>query len=1001
MILKNDRNSPRWLPAVIGGILLGVLVLVYFLSLSSSEEQTEMKAPEGAIVCDAEQTEGEMFKTGDHLFFRGKLQSTDFAFSGTHSCKLEEAGKRQYGFSYKLENPIPGMSYKASVWRLKNTEAKSVLVVDGPPGSDFYRKEPLGGKMEKGWEQLEIIFSIPYNKQMDFIQIYVYSDGSGSVYFDDLGLMPLGPLSVDSDVFDLDTIRLTIPEKGMEQLEAKRLEAFRNGILESKEDDWIKGSLSSKEGESKKVKLRLKGDWLNHLKGDKWSFRVKLRVGDAWNHLRHFSLHTPEARGFLHEWLLHQFFEQEDVLTTTYEFVLLELNGKPLGVYALEEHFDKVLVESRKRREGVLVKLSESGFWSSVKRQLHYTDRVVHGLAQPEKSMGTAEVLPFGESTTLSSPILTQQLQQARKLLQRYLTAEADVATVFDIDRMARYFAICDVMGAYHGTAWHNMRFYYNPLSAKLEPVGYDGFEKARSYRDSFLGQGALNVNKLKAEKFYFRLFLDKTFVEKYVAYLYDFSTKEKLKNLFAKSEAGLYAREKIIQNEFQDYEFNSTSWLKDALSMHLMILPFNDISLKAYTQEKKDGNLKIKAANIHGLPIELLGYGVSENKIVQRFEEPILLEGYHPRSTLEAIRRQEQSGIKMDSLTKGRLHKSFEEEEPLQQKELSVSAQATHLFYKPLGLDTLMYSRISSWPSPYDPVIEKSLFAPSEIADNSLFQIDGNILFFRKGKHELKEPLVIPKGYRLHFEEGCQIDLQAGAFLWSASPITVRGTEQEPVLIHSTDGKGRGFHLMEAKEESVLRYAHFDGLNTIDVKERRLTGAVTFYESPVIFHHCLFRNNQCEDALNLIRSEFEMYNSIVTLTYADGLDADFCKGKIKGSRFANTGNDGLDVSGSVILIQDCFFDKNGDKAISIGEASDASILSATITNAPIAVAVKDLSTLAVSTIRLKDCRQGFVAFQKKPEYGTGKIIVENYEAEGVTKLYNGGGNIILKQAAH
>ncbi len=1000
MILKNDSNSPSWLPAVVGGLLFGVLVLLYLFTSHSSNVQAETKTLEGAIVCDAEQTEGEFFKTGEHLFFRGNLQSADFAFSGSYSCKLEETGKRQYGFGYKLKNPVPGMTYKASVW-LKNGEAKSVLVAEGPPKSGFYRKEPKGENKEKGWEQLEIIFSIPYKSQFDFIQIYVYSDGKGTAYFDDLTLIPLGLLSADTEDFDLDTIRLTISDKGMKQLQEKRMEAFRNGILESAEDDWIKGHLSSKEGERKKVKLRLKGDWLNHIKGDKWSFRVKLRGGDAWNHLRHFSLHTPEARGFLHEWLLHRLFEHEDVLTTTYDFVLLELNGKPLGVYALEEHFDKVLVESRKRREGVLVKMSESGFWSSVKRQLHYTDRVVHGLAHPEKNMETAEVLPFGENTTLSSPILTNQLEQAQQLLQQYLNGSADVSTVFDIDRMARYFAICDVMGAYHGTVWHNMRFYYNPLSAKLEPIGYDGFEKAGvGYRDSFLGQGALNVNKLKAEKFYFRLFLDKAFVRKYVAYLYDFSKKENLKYVFAQNEAGLYAREQLIQNEFLNYKFDATSWLKDALSVHLMLLPFNDISLKAYTQEKRDGKLKVKVANIHGLPIEILGYGVSESKMVQTLEEPVLLEGYSPRSVLESLRRQEESGVKMDSLTRKILHKTFEEQEPLQQEELTISMQATHLFYKPFGLDTIMHSRISNWPSPYDPVVQESLFVPSKIADNDLYQIDGEVLFFKKGKHQLKEPLIIPKGYRLHFEGGCQIDLQQGAFIWSASPITVRGTEQEPVLIHSTDGKGRGVHLMEAEEESVLRYAHFDGLNTLEVKERRLTGAVTFYESPVTFHHCLFRNNKSEDALNLIRSEFEMHTSIVSQTFADGLDADFCKGKIKDSRFAHTGNDGLDVSGSVILVQDCFFDNNGDKAISIGEDSDASILSATITNAPIAVAVKDLSTLAVSSIKLKDCRQGFVAFQKKAEYGTGKIVVESYEAEGVTKLYNAGADIILKKGS-
>ncbi|MFK7807338.1 MAG: hypothetical protein AB8F74_05985, partial [Saprospiraceae bacterium] len=61
-----------------------------------------------------------------------------------------------------------------------------------------------------------------------------------------------------------------------------------------------------------------------------------------------------------------------------------------------------------------------------------------------------------------------------------------------------------------------------------------------------------------------------------------------------------------------------------------------------------------------------------------------------------------------------------------------------------------------------------------------------------------------------------------------------------------------------------------------------------------------------------------------------------------KNCRFTKTGNDGLDVSGSVISIDECDFVDNGDKAISIGEQSEAVLFSATITNAPIAVASKD-----------------------------------------------------------
>jgi Right handed beta helix region len=256
-----------------------------------------------------------------------------------------------------------------------------------------------------------------------------------------------------------------------------------------------------------------------------------------------------------------------------------------------------------------------------------------------------------------------------------------------------------------------------------------------------------------------------------------------------------------------------------------------------------------------------------------------------------------------------------------------------------------------------------------------------------------------VPKGYRLHLEAGCQLDFQQGAFIWSASPVTANGSQEEPVLIQSKDGSGRGFHVMAPEGENLLSYVYFDGLNTLDVPERRLTGAVTFYEAQVDLQHCVFRNNRCEDGLNLIRSEFKMNYCVFANTFGDAFDSDFCKGRLKGCRFTNCGNDGLDISGSVVLVEDCYFDTMGDKGISVGEDSDATILSAYITNAPIAIAVKDLSTAVISSITLKNCRQGFVVFQKKAEYGDGHIVVENYKAEGVVKLYHGAeGNIILPE---
>ena len=94
-------------------------------------------------------------------------------------------------------------------------------------------------------------------------------------------------------------------------------------------------------------------------------------------------------------------------------------------------------------------------------------------------------------------------------------------------------------------------------------------------------------------------------------------------------------------------------------------------------------------------------------------------------------------------------------------------------------------------------------------------------------------------------------------------------------------------------------------------------------------------------------------------------------------------------MSGTILLIKDTEIHTVGDKGFSVGEDSDASIISLRIEGAPIAIAVKDLSVLLVHDIFLENCRQGFVAFQKKKEYGGSKIVVEKYEAVDVKKLYN------------
>jgi len=197
-------------------------------------------------------------------------------------------------------------------------------------------------------------------------------------------------------------------------------------------------------------------------------------------------------------------------------------------------------------------------------------------------------------------------------------------------------------------------------------------------------------------------------------------------------------------------------------------------------------------------------------------------------------------------------------------------------------------------------------------------------------------------------------------------------------VSIHSSDSTGQGLTVIDNYGNSLLQYVTFKNLNTLHKYGWYLTGAVTFYQSNVIIENCTFEDNLCEDALNLVQSNFTFSNASVQNTYSDGLDSDFCSGTILTSTFKNTGNDCIDLSGSIIDIKGCTITNSGDKGISGGENSLVKVDDTKINKAKTAIASKDLSTVIVNSVILQNVDYGFVAFQKKPEFGPAKIIVTN-----------------------
>lgn len=995
MIIADNRKQtfpiPSWLWKGLALCIFG-LGVVFLVNIFPKGEE---KAKGRTLFCDAEKVSGSKFVGKPGNFKNGHTQSNEKSLSGKYASKTGKADGLTFGISIDLTGFLPGETYKASVWRYEMEKSNAgVLAVAGNEGSEYYQmnKVPIE-RNEEGWEKLQVTFAIPDKDKVELknLNVHTYSDGNRVVYFDDL---KIELLQEHSEIEEVPTFALEIKGKNFNKITKKRAESLAAGIHSNGEDDWVNGKLTDKQAEKDMaVKLRLKGDWLDHLKGDKWSFRVKVKDPDAFRQMKTFSFQSPAARYFLHEWAFHQCLEQEDILTTRYDFVQLEVNGVLKGLYAYEEHFEKQLVESRKRREGPIVKFSEDGMWDNRKRFIKHVGYISNYYdINPTNNQEHAEILAFRESATIKNPVLKKQFETAQNLMYQYMNGVKEVAQVFDIERLAKYLALCEVFQANHGTIWHNQRFYYNPIVQKLEPIGFDGFNQEPWQKFYFLGMGGTNANEGRAEDVLLKLFLDKEFTERYIHYLLEYSSQDYMTTFFESIEKDAAQRIRWLEQEFPDYQFKPERFVELAKVLNLQIRPINH-SLKIYSQSADDNSKQLQVSSIHHLPLELIGYGSNKNKPSGKFSDPIFLPAQAPRSHWLRANHPKMINEKFGLGDARRNAKKALEKQHLRIfKEVEVPASAKYVYFRLLGTEELIVARIMNWKAPVDFAPQQAIFSNVKIADNQLFSVQADsLILFKQGDLKTSEDIIIPENYRVIFPPGMNLDITKKAKFISKSPVYAMGKQDEPIHIFSSDASANGFTVLTPGDSCILEHTTFSNFNTLDYKGWTLTGAVTFYETQIALENCTFEKNHCEDGLNLVRCEFEMRRCTVNQTKSDGFDGDFCIGNIRDSYFLNTGNDGVDFSGSTINIWDSVADKCGDKGISVGEDSDVSVFDSQVLNSNIGVASKDLSLLIVENLLVKDCAQGFTAYQKKPEFGPSKIIINEYQSKNLRRLYQLG----------
>ena len=188
-----------------------------------------------------------------------------------------------------------------------------------------------------------------------------------------------------------------------------------------------------------KVKIKLTGMNYDHF-GDpkKWSYKVSVKADNTIERQKKFNLLIPPSREYVNEFISHIFLEELDMIPLRFKPVKLVLNGENMGFYIMEEFYEKRLIEYNKYRESAILRLKDSEIVISSKNYVKYKSII--------------------DSFNLK--------------LELFKNSKIGIEELFNLDKMADRIGMSILFGENHSLIDFNQRYYLNPFTLKLEPMG-------------------------------------------------------------------------------------------------------------------------------------------------------------------------------------------------------------------------------------------------------------------------------------------------------------------------------------------------------------------------------------------------------------------------------------------------------------------------------------------------------------------------------------------------
>jgi len=229
-------------------------------------------------------------------------------------------------------------------------------------------------------------------------------------------------------------------------------------------------------------------------------------------------------------------------------------------------------------------------------------------------------------------------------------------------------------------------------------------------------------------------------------------------------------------------------------------------------------------------------------------------------------------------------------------------------------------------------------------------FQLAGDKrIILRKGEYIVRETVAIPMGYIFEIEPGTIIRMAPGISFINCSPIHIRGTAANPVVIRALkEGEPFGAWAVsgvpgfndaadvdaagEGEETSTVEFLDFSGGDKAFLDGSFYTGALNFHAQDVEIKNSNIHHTYGGTGLNVQRAKVLLENNRFYANPVAQATLDFCRGTIIDNEFSGDASGeageageaacGLELGGCQCIVTGNVFTRFPGKGLIVGEDS-------------------------------------------------------------------------------